>query len=162
MPSHLMKLPAPYVTFLENDGPKAYNGWYAPKAKAGYRGLKLRFLVYKPSYPGEPLGLIELLEQRMNGDEDPRYERYLKLMGNPDGALDVFDTVDGVEKRASLKGKVPFASFDGESALVLDSTVAGAPVMQFDEEGKFKKIADSFDAFVASLQKKAPPEEEDE
>lgn len=160
MPGYLMTIPAAYESFLASDGPKIYNGWYAPKARGGFATTKLRFMVYKPTYPGEPLALESLLEQRMSSDKDPRFERFVKLMGNAGGALDVFDKVDGVANRRSLANKFPFAYFDGESALVIDTTKDAAPVLQFEDTGSFRKIADSFKDFIATLQKKPPPEKD--
>ncbi len=106
--------------------------------------------------------LAALLDARMNAEEDPQFERHVKQVGNPDGAMDVFDTVDGVENRQNLEHKVPIACFDGEGALVLDTSTPQCAVLQYDEEGKFVRLSASFDQFVNALVKKKPPEPDEE
>lgn len=121
--------------------------------------MKLRFLVYRATYPQESLTLRQVLDVRMAGDTDPRFERYVKQVGDPDGAMNVFDTLDGLTQREDLTTVVPIACFDGEGALVLD---ARGRVLQFSEEGTLEPIAASFDDFVAALQKKAPRSPDDD
>lgn len=165
MAHFILKLSREHRDFLARKAYEKYDGQYATKVPNGNDTIPVRFIVYERTEAVEETTLRDLLDRHHEAESTIKEWRYVWLNCKDDrDATNIFDTIDGVDSknRKLLDTVVPFACFEGESALVVDVAKekdGKAPVLMFTEDGTFKKLSSSIADFLAMLQKDAPDQD---